>query len=77
LEQVQHRIISAVKQVEFRTVRMPYIVLRGCRPNIIVLDVHAPCEEKSVDSKDGFYEELGQVFVQFFEAPYEYYVRKS
>jgi hypothetical protein len=27
--------------------------------------VHAPCEDKSVDVKDSFYEELGQVFDQF------------
>jgi hypothetical protein len=27
--------------------------------------VHAPCEEKSDDSKDNFYEELEQVFDHF------------
>jgi len=42
---------------------MSYIVLRGC--NIIVLNVHAPSEEKSDDSKDGFYEELERVFEHF------------
>jgi len=66
LEQVQHRIISAVKLLEFRTYRMSYIVLRGCRPNIIVLDVYAPCEEKSDDSKISFYDELGQVCFYYF-----------
>ena len=35
----------------------------GC--NIIVLNVHAPSEEKSDDSKDSFYEELEQVFHHF------------
>ena len=30
-----------------------------------VLSVHAPSEEKSVDSKDSFHEELGQVFEHF------------
>jgi len=39
-----------------------YIVLRGSKCNIIVLNVHAPSEEKSGDSKDSFYEELEQVF---------------
>jgi len=33
--------------------------------NIIVLNVHAPSEEKSDESKDSFYEELEQVFDHF------------
>jgi len=45
--------------VDFVTARMPYTVLRGCWCNIIVLNVHAPSEEKSDDSKDSFYEALG------------------
>jgi hypothetical protein len=32
---------------------------------IIVLNVHVPCEDKSDDVKDSFYEELGRVFDQF------------
>jgi len=44
---------------------MWYIILRGGRRNIIVLNVHAPCEDKSDDVKDSFYEELGRVFDQF------------
>jgi len=39
-----------------------YIALRGRWCNIIVLNVHAPSEVKSDDSKDSFYEELEQVF---------------
>jgi len=42
-----------------------YIVLRGRWFNIIVLNVHAPSEEKSDESKDSFYEELEQVFGHF------------
>jgi hypothetical protein len=38
---------------------MSYIILRGCWCNIIVLNVPAPCEDKSDDIKDNFYEELG------------------
>jgi hypothetical protein len=38
------------------------MVLRGHWCNIIVLNMHAPSEEKSDDSKDSFYEELEQVF---------------
>jgi len=33
------------------------LVLRGHWCNVIVLNVHAPREEKIDDSKDGFYEE--------------------
>ena len=33
--------------------------------NIIVLNVHAPSEDNSDDSKDGFSEELGQFFYNF------------
>ena len=44
---------------------MSYIVLRGCWFTIIVLNVHAPSEEKTDSSKDSFYEELDQVFDHF------------
>jgi endonuclease/exonuclease/phosphatase family metal-dependent hydrolase len=44
---------------------MSYIVLRGRSCNIIVLNAHAPTEEKNGDSKDSFYEELEQVFDHF------------
>jgi hypothetical protein len=62
---VHKRIISAVRRVEFVSGRMSYIILRDCWCNIIVLNVHTPCEDKSDDVKDSFYEELGHVFVQF------------
>ena len=39
--------------------------MRGCSCNIIVLNVHAPSEEKIYDSKDSFYEDLEQVFNHF------------
>ena len=35
--------------------------------NIIVLNAHAPTEEKSDDSKEGLYEELQQVFDHFLK----------
>ena len=60
-----HRIIVAVTRVEFVSDRMSYIVLRGRWCNI-VLNVHAPSEEKSDDSKDSFCEELEQVFLIIF-----------
>jgi hypothetical protein len=49
---VHQRIVSAIKRVEFVSDRMSYIVLRGRWCNIIVLNVHAPTEEKGDDSKD-------------------------
>ena len=57
---VHHRIVSAVKRVEFVSDRMSHIVLRGRWCNIIVLNVRALSEEKSDSSKDSFYEELEQ-----------------
>jgi len=54
---VHHRIVSAVKRVEFVSVRMSYVVLRSRWFNI-VLNVHAPSEKKSSDSKWSFYEKL-------------------
>jgi hypothetical protein len=41
------------------------MVLRGRWCNIIVVNMHAPCEDTSDDIKDSFYEELGRVFDQF------------
>jgi hypothetical protein len=41
------------------------MVLRGRWCNIIVLNVHASTEEKSVDSKNSFYEELKRGFDHF------------
>jgi len=44
---VHRRIVSAVKRVEFASDRLSYIVLRGRWRNIILVNVHAPSEEKS------------------------------
>jgi hypothetical protein len=44
---------------------MSCIILKGRWCNIVVLNVDAPCEDKSDDIKDSFYEELGHVFDQF------------
>jgi hypothetical protein len=51
---VHKRIISAVKWVEFVSDRMSYIILRGRWCHIIVLNVHAPTEDKTDDVKDSF-----------------------
>jgi len=62
---VHHRIISAVKRIQFVSNKMYYIVLKGHWYNRIVLNVHAPSEEKSGDSEDRFFKELEQVFDHF------------
>ena len=59
---VHHRIVSAVKRVQFVSDRVSYIVLRVRWCNIIVLNGHAPSEEKGDDSKDGGFQELEKVF---------------
>jgi hypothetical protein len=64
---VNHRTVSAVKRVEFVSNRMPYIVVRGRWCSIILLNVQAPSEEKSDDSKDSSYKELEQAFENFPE----------
>jgi hypothetical protein len=49
---VQHRIVLAVKRVEYVSDRIAYVVLRGRWCNIIALNVNAPSEEKSDNSRD-------------------------
>jgi hypothetical protein len=61
---VHKTIISAFRRVEFISDRM-YIILRGRWRNIIVLNLHVPCEDKGDDEKDNFLEKLGRVFEQF------------
>jgi hypothetical protein len=64
---VRKRIIRvpAVRRVECVSDRMSYSILRGRWCNVAVLNVHAPCEDKSDDVKDSFYEYLGCVFNHF------------
>jgi hypothetical protein len=62
---IHHSTFSTVQTVELIRVRMLYIVLKGRWFNIIILNVHAPNEEKSDCSKDSFCGELEQVFYHF------------
>jgi hypothetical protein len=62
---VNNKIISAVKEAEFFSDRMSYIILNGRWCDIIVLNLHAPTENKVDDIKESFYEELEEVFDQF------------
>jgi hypothetical protein len=57
--------MSEVKNVEFVSDMMSHIILRGRWCNIIVLNVHAPTEDKIDDINDRFYEELEQVSDKF------------
>jgi hypothetical protein len=54
------RNISAVKRVEFVSVRITYIKLRGCWCHHCS-NIHAPTHDKNDDVKDNFYEELERV----------------
>lgn len=51
------RIITTVKRVAFVNDRL-YIVPGGPSCYIIVVDAHAPTQDKLDDTKDSFYEEL-------------------
>jgi hypothetical protein len=62
---VHKRIKSTVKRVEFVSDRMSCIILTGSWYHIIVLNVHAPTEDKTDDAKGSFYEELERVFHKF------------
>jgi hypothetical protein len=44
---------------------LSYIILRGRPCHIIVLNVHAPTEDRTDDVKDSFYEELERMFDKF------------
>jgi hypothetical protein len=64
---IHKRIMSTVKRVEVISDRMSYVILRGLWCNIIVLNVHAPTEDKVDDIKVRIYEELEQVFYEFLK----------
>ena len=61
---IHKRIKSAVKKVEFISDRLSYLVLKGRWCDIIVINAHAPTEEKDDHIKDSFYEELEHTFDQ-------------
>jgi hypothetical protein len=64
---VHKRITSAVKRVKFFSDRMSYIILRGHWCHIIVLNVHAPTEDKTDDVKCSFHEDLQRVYDNFLK----------
>jgi hypothetical protein len=58
---IHNRIISPVKRVEFVSDSMSDITLKGHWCDI-VLNVHAPTDDKDYDLKNNFRKELEQVF---------------
>jgi hypothetical protein len=56
---------QGASRAEFVSDRMSYTILRGRLCHIIVLNAHAPREDKSDDVKDCFYDELEHVFDKF------------
>jgi hypothetical protein len=60
---IHNRIISAIKRIEFVSDRMSYITPKVRWYDIIVLNVHAPIEDKDDDIKNSFYEGLEQGFI--------------
>jgi endonuclease/exonuclease/phosphatase (EEP) superfamily protein YafD len=52
-------------RVELVGDRMSYTLLRGCWCHIIVLNIHAPTEDKTDDVKDSFNKKLEHVFDKF------------
>jgi hypothetical protein len=59
---VHKSIISAVKRIEFVSDRTSYIILRSRWFHIVVLNVHAPKQDKIYDVKDSSYEGIGTCF---------------
>jgi exonuclease III len=62
---IYNRIISAFKRVEFVGERMSFMTLKGRWRDIIILNVHAPTEDKDGVINYSTYEELKQLFDQF------------
>jgi hypothetical protein len=62
---VNEGIILAFKWVKLFGDRVSYIILRGRWCDIIVLNVHAPTEDKIDDMKISFCDELERVFDNF------------
>jgi hypothetical protein len=48
---------------------MSHIILRGRWCDIIVLNIHAPTDDKIDDMKESFYKELERVFDKFPKYP--------
>jgi hypothetical protein len=65
---VHKRIVSAVKRVEFVSDKISYIILRGRWCHIIVMNVHAPTEDKTDDVKDSSCKEVESALDKFLNS---------
>ena len=70
---VHQKTLSSLKRVQCISGKMSYVMLRGRWCNTIVLNPHAPTEDKSDGSKDSFNEQLEHVFDYFLQ----YYIKES
>jgi hypothetical protein len=68
-------IISAVKRIEFINDSISYITLGGRWCDIIVLNVHAPIEDKTDQTKDSF-AKTGKCILTIPNVPHETYVTR-
>jgi hypothetical protein len=62
---VPTRITSTVKREKFISDRMSYIITRGRRCDIIVLNIYAPTEDKIEDMTGSFDEEVERVIDKY------------
>jgi hypothetical protein len=62
---LHHRIVPAVKRVEFLGDMVSYIVLRGYWCNVILLNGHALSEEKVMIQKTVFMRNQKRFFLSF------------
>ena len=62
---VHNRINSAVKNVEFISDRLSYLIFRGRWYDIIVINAHFSTEDKDDLIKDSLHKELERTFDQF------------
>jgi hypothetical protein len=58
---VDDRVMATVKRADFDSDRISFILLRCRWFRVIVLNVHAPTEDKTDDVKDRLYDELQSV----------------
>jgi hypothetical protein len=61
---MHERIISQLRGLSLLVIGCQ-IILRDSWCHIIVLNIHAPTEDKTDDVKDSFYEEVERVFDKF------------
>ena len=59
---VGRRFLSAMREVQFVSDRISYIILKGKLHDFVIVNIHGPTEDKNNKMKDEFYEELECVY---------------